>query len=157
MVRGVVSRRNESTAGRYVFHARLISLSYRTRGRVARTQINHAARSRVVASLAINREVLSIITEDRALKNKIFMYSAIKIRANWAPLYSVLKPETSSLSPSAWSKGARLVSARHESSQIMHTRGRMSEVKGPIVKNQEILKDLKTSMEVRAVTVMVTS
>lgn len=39
------------------------------------------------------------------------MYSAIKIRANEAEPYSVLKPETSSDSPSARSNGVRLVSA----------------------------------------------
>jgi hypothetical protein len=39
-------------------------------------------------------------------------YSAIKIRANVALLYSVLKPDTSSDSPSARSNGVRFVSAR---------------------------------------------
>lgn len=43
---------------------------------------------------------------------KILMYSAIKISANGPLLYSVLKPETSSDSPSARSKGVRFVSAR---------------------------------------------
>ena len=43
---------------------------------------------------------------------KIFKYSAIKIRANVDLLYSVLKPETNSDSPSAKSKGVRLVSAK---------------------------------------------
>lgn len=42
---------------------------------------------------------------------KILVYSAIKIRAKGPLLYSVLNPETSSDSPSAWSKGVRLVSA----------------------------------------------
>ena len=42
---------------------------------------------------------------------KIFKYSAIKIRAKVTLLYSVLKPETSSDSPSAKSKGVRFVSA----------------------------------------------
>jgi len=42
----------------------------------------------------------------------MFMYSAIKIRANVPELYSVLNPETSSDSPSAKSNGVRLVSAR---------------------------------------------
>ena len=48
----------------------------------------------------------------RSLINRIFMYSAIKIRANMPALYSTLNPDTSSDSPSAKSKGVRLVSAR---------------------------------------------
>jgi hypothetical protein len=44
-------------------------------------------------------------------------YSAIKITAKAAALYSVLNPETSSLSPSAKSKGVRLVSASLEINQ----------------------------------------
>jgi hypothetical protein len=43
---------------------------------------------------------------------KILVYSAIKISANKPLLYSTLKPDTSSDSPSAKSKGVRLVSAR---------------------------------------------
>lgn len=42
----------------------------------------------------------------------ILVYSAIKISANVPLLYSILNPETSSDSPSAKSKGVRLVSAR---------------------------------------------
>jgi hypothetical protein len=41
-------------------------------------------------------------------------YSAIKIKANNPALYSTLKPDTSSASPSGRSKGARLVSAKTE-------------------------------------------
>lgn len=48
----------------------------------------------------------------------MFMYSAIKIIAKRPLLYSVLNPETSSDSPSAKSKGVRLVSAREVVSQI---------------------------------------
>jgi len=39
-------------------------------------------------------------------------YSAIKIIANMAELYSILNPDTNSDSPSAKSKGVRFVSAR---------------------------------------------
>lgn len=42
----------------------------------------------------------------------ILVYSAMKIKANKPLLYSTLNPETSSDSPSAKSKGVRLVSAR---------------------------------------------
>lgn len=49
--------------------------------------------------------------------NKILAYSAIKIRANPPLLYSVLNPDTNSDSPSAKSKGVRLVSAKQEANQ----------------------------------------
>ena len=45
-------------------------------------------------------------------------YSAIKISANITLPYSILKPETNSDSPSAKSKGVRLVSAIQEINQI---------------------------------------
>lgn len=44
--------------------------------------------------------------------NRILPYSAIKRKANKALPYSILNPETNSDSPSARSKGARLVSAK---------------------------------------------
>jgi hypothetical protein len=44
--------------------------------------------------------------------NKILPYSAIKRKAKRAPPYSILNPDTNSDSPSARSKGARLVSAK---------------------------------------------
>lgn len=49
--------------------------------------------------------------EDKTLKNRIIIYSAIKIIANDPLLYSVLNPDTNSLSPSAKSKGVRFNSA----------------------------------------------
>lgn len=49
----------------------------------------------------------------------IFMYSAMKKRANGPAAYSILKPDTSSDSPSVRSKGARLVSASVEVNHIM--------------------------------------
>lgn len=51
---------------------------------------------------------------EKNLKNKIIIYSAIKIIANVPLLYSVLNPETSSLSPSAKSNGVRFSSATTE-------------------------------------------
>ncbi len=51
-------------------------------------------------------------------RNIILPYSDKKIIANPPLLYSVLNPETNSDSPSAKSKGARLVSAT--SRQIQH-------------------------------------
>jgi hypothetical protein len=49
---------------------------------------------------------------------RILEYSAIKIKAKVALLNSVLNPETNSDSPSAKSKGVRLVSARVVINQI---------------------------------------
>lgn len=49
---------------------------------------------------------------------KIFVYSAIKIRAKDPLLYSMLNPETSSDSPSARSKGVRFVSASVEINHV---------------------------------------
>lgn len=46
------------------------------------------------------------------LINKILAYSAKKIKANPPLLYSTLNPDTNSDSPSAKSKGVRLVSAK---------------------------------------------
>lgn len=43
----------------------------------------------------------------------ILKYSARKIKANHPPMYSTLKPDTNSDSPSAKSKGLRFVSAKH--------------------------------------------
>lgn len=54
----------------------------------------------------------------RHLINKMLAYSAIKISANPPLLYSTLNPDTSSDSPSAKSKGVRLVSAKLEASHI---------------------------------------
>lgn len=51
-------------------------------------------------------------TEVISLIIRILVYSAIKIIANKPLLYSVLKPDTSSDSPSAKSNGVRLVSAK---------------------------------------------
>jgi len=48
-------------------------------------------------------------------------YSPRKIRTNIIPLYSVLKPDTSSLSPSTKSKGVRILSARQHNIKIEMT------------------------------------
>jgi hypothetical protein len=46
------------------------------------------------------------------LIDKMLVYSAIKIKAKGPAAYSILNPDTNSDSPSAKSKGARLVSAK---------------------------------------------
>ena len=48
----------------------------------------------------------------------IWAYSARKNNANVKPEYSVLNPDTNSLSPSAWSNGARFVSANADTKNI---------------------------------------
>jgi hypothetical protein len=53
----------------------------------------------------------------------ILQYSAIKIRAKLLLLYSTLKPDTSSDSPSAKSNGVRFVSAKVETNQINSSGG----------------------------------
>lgn len=53
------------------------------------------------------------------LSRRILAYSAIKIKANPTLPYSILNPETSSDSPSAKSKGVRLVSAKEEIKNII--------------------------------------
>ena len=58
--------------------------------------------------------VCSRIADVIILINRMFMYSAMKIRAKVLLLYSVLNPDTNSDSPSAKSNGVRLVSAREE-------------------------------------------
>ena len=58
-------------------------------------------------------------TTNSALMNKILAYSAIKINAKPPLLYSTLNPDTSSDSPSAKSKGVRLVSAKLDANHII--------------------------------------
>lgn len=53
-----------------------------------------------------------------AFINIIFLYSAMKNRANGPPAYSTLYPDTSSDSPSVRSNGARLVSANEDMNHI---------------------------------------
>lgn len=94
------------------FHAKAISLSYRYRGRVARAQIQKKATLILVSLLeAPYGQPSPISIAVKNLINKILPYSAIKINANPPALYSILNPETNSDSPSAKSKGVRLVSA----------------------------------------------
>lgn len=65
----------------------------------------------------------------RAFIMIMFMYSAMKNRANGPAEYSMLKPDTSSDSPSIRSKGVRFVSASVEVNHIIASGhdGRMSQ------------------------------
>lgn len=70
------------------------------------------SRTRSVESSRSFLVLPKIIVEVINLMAKILVYSAIKISAKDPLLYSTLKPETNSDSPSAKSNGVRLVSAR---------------------------------------------
>jgi len=84
------------------------------RGRVPRIQIKKEAKAIILIEKnksVKNKEEGKKIAAENILIARILVYSAMKIKANGPLLYSVLKPETSSDSPSARSKGVRLVSA----------------------------------------------
>jgi hypothetical protein len=84
---------------------------------VARIQINTVDRIRVFETIIIlsiifiSRLAVNIIAVSRLIP-RILVYSAMKISAKSPLLYSTLKPETSSDSPSAKSNGVRFVSAK---------------------------------------------
>jgi len=77
----------------------------------------------IIISISRNNALLppKNSTLESILITRILAYSAIKIRANPPALYSTLNPETSSDSPSAKSKGARLVSAMQDTNQTRAT------------------------------------
>lgn len=95
---------------------------------MARTATNRAARLKVVVIRIICPQIEfpradAKMAVESALTMMMFMYSAIKIKAKFAPPYSTLKPETSSDSPSAKSNGVRLVSARIVTNQHINRSG----------------------------------
>lgn len=96
---------------------------------MARIQTNRAA-NRIVQEVIIRspkglKERRGIIRAvEKSLIIRMFIYSAIKINAKPPALYSILKPETSSDSPSGRSNGVRLVSARRVMNHIRQTGAR---------------------------------
>lgn len=111
--------------GRYCFHRRCISWSYRNRGYEARTHRNRVVRAIVFAMrLVVNSSgfmvpgFMNIIT-DRVFIRRMLEYSARNKRANGPAENSRLNPETSSDSPSVRSNGDRLVSAKVDVNHIM--------------------------------------
>jgi len=93
------------------------------RGKLPRTQIKIIDKNKVYIIIKTSLKTLKLknLIKNKELNKliiKIFKYSAIKIKAKVKLLYSVLKPETSSDSPSAKSKGVRLVSAKVVVNQI---------------------------------------
>jgi len=76
-------------------------------------------------------------------------YSPKKINTNIIPLYSVLKPETSSLSPSTKSKGVRILSARQHKAKTKNIKSiqqttKFSSITYPIVTMYTRNKNLNT-------------
>jgi hypothetical protein len=94
----------------------------------------------------------------KSLITKMFIYSAIKIKAKVPLLYSVLNPDTNSDSPSAKSKGVRLVSA---SVVVNQTKARGIEViiigVQLFIKISVILYDIKITRIPRSVRDILTS
>jgi len=112
--------------GKKRFQVKYIKWSYRIRGSAARTQINTVAK---IIVFTIKERFINLVNginipvkkiTDISLIIRILAYSAIKIIANMALLYSMLNPETNSDSPSAKSKGVRFVSARLVINQVMN-------------------------------------
>jgi hypothetical protein len=94
-----------------------ISLSYRKRGKETRDQTKRKeVKPTTKYGSALKTDLLNIKQESRKPLNNMALYSAIKRTLNRNPPYSTLKPETSSDSPSAKSKGVRLTSAIAEKS-----------------------------------------
>src|ERR1700682_5346581 len=101
------------------------------RGKVARTQIKTNRQSKILsknqATPGTQMKGANGIGESQPPRNRIvvialmrimFAYSPRKNRAKDIALYSTKKPATISVSPSARSNGARLVSARPEMKKI---------------------------------------
>jgi hypothetical protein len=72
-----------------------------------------------IAPSSLNKFKLKKIVVVSAENSKIIAYSLRKIRINPVAPYSILKPETSSDSPSEKSNGVRLVSAKSITSHII--------------------------------------
>lgn len=117
----------DSATGRKLFHVKCMSWSYRNRGNDARIHRKITDRS-VVLIISVADNISGRISfnvppkkrmTDSVFMKRMFAYSAKKNIAKGPAAYSTLKPETSSDSPSARSKGARLVSARVEMNHIM--------------------------------------
>jgi len=95
---------------------------------VARTATNKVAnlnvkRMKIACPTKLFLKVEKNIADEIALIMRMFMYSAIKIKAKLPPPYSTLNPDTNSDSPSAKSKGVRLVSANKETNQHKNSGG----------------------------------
>ena len=102
-----VSKTKIILVGRIVYQHNCISVSTRIRGRVPRAQMITLI---ITIVPAIDCEVR--IMAENILIDKMNKYSAINSVAKSTLAYSVLYPDTNSLSPSAKSKGDRFSSAK---------------------------------------------
>ena len=111
---------NKRDKGKNIFHLKFINMSYRNRGRVPRIH-----RRVIIIMIMIIVDSIELIDLKNImiviiLRINILVYSAKKIKANHPPIYSTLKPDTNSDSPSAKSKGLRFVSAKQEVIHIIN-------------------------------------
>jgi hypothetical protein len=135
IMRAEFKNRKIIAKGNKDFQVKYIRWSYRIRGNEARIQIKIKEIIVVFTGIEMFLEIIFVVVEIkiavvRSLIIMIFAYSAIKIRANPPPLYSILNPDTSSDSPSARSNGVRLVSAKHVINQAT--------IKGSIIKHGKV-------------------
>lgn len=112
----IIKNSANNLVGNSFIQDRFISLSYRSRGYAVRTN-NNEETNNIKIVITISNVFVENMKPLRTENRSIVPYSAKKIRANLLLLYSTLKPETNSDSPSAKSKGARLHSATHERNQ----------------------------------------
>jgi hypothetical protein len=98
--------------GRNSFQARNFKRSYRSRGKLARIKTNRKVKKDPNKIFMIKLSQTNR-TAVKNLKKRIIPYSPKKKKAKFKAEYSVLNPDTNSLSPSAKSKGARFNSAIH--------------------------------------------
>lgn len=108
--------------GKILFQANPINLSYRQRGKVPR---NHNTKQIKIPTFIKNSN------ERLPPKNKITITVLIKIIMEYSPknnkakppaLYSTLKPDTNSDSPSAKSNGVRFISAIQDTTQTTESK-----------------------------------
>lgn len=87
----------------------------------------------------------------------MFKYSAMKMKVNDVAAYSVLNPETNSLSPSAKSKGVRFVSANRVVNQMNDRIGQMRSIVEVFVMIIWRLNEVKSSRMEMRIRVILTS
>lgn len=107
LIIGIIKISHIKVKGRIFFHKQFIKISYRSRGRAPRNQMKINDIIVVFIISSVFHIFLVNIDMVISLISKIFIYSAIKIKANIDLLYSILNPDTSSDSPSVKSNGAR--------------------------------------------------
>nr|AGA54145.1 NADH dehydrogenase subunit 1 [Aleurodicus dispersus]ALD62464.1 NADH dehydrogenase subunit 1 [Aleurodicus dispersus] len=99
--------------GKNLIQVKYINLSSRNRGSVHRVQMNKKhkimnVKKKIIDLIFMLKNIVNVIN----LMIKMLEYSAKKMKAKENLLYSMMKPEINSDSPSEKSKGVRLVSAK---------------------------------------------